>query len=436
LSTSACCFPRLGERIHSDFFCGVVAKQLLPVPAALLAASFSSKPQTEKWLESAKAFAQELPVGAVSREHAMVLHIYTQEWICYQRFNPTDLKLDAGAAPHCFNAECNKAVDDLCQTCGICGRALYCSEVCMKKHWAQHKWPSEDCPIDCNHSPYRVVNAALRLRNMKALQKSMHFSKLLLLALGGIESQVGTLYRALSNLPQAIWQTYADCKEGDQFCFDNFNSTSTDRVASEAFLGNPTSDNRRVFLVINAVASFPVSDFSEFPEEAELVLPPGSQFRVRSVITSASDPSFLELEVDQLPLQQEVLRSMGKLTAASEDFQNPITRRRLSLITTEPGEVLLNSETGVFGYSTPPHNPTWNANPSTQLGTFSVVVPQGACSGQQIQCTAPDGQCLAAVVPPGAYPGFVIQLQYQTYGALPVVYSTAALTAPIATGNV
>ena len=429
--------PRLEERIHSEFFCGVVARKVLPVSDALLAAGFSSKPQTDKWVESAEAFVQKLPVGAVSREHAMVLHIYTQEWICYQQFNPTDLnKVAGGAAPHCFNPECSKTADALCQTCGICGRALYCSEACMKQHWAQHKWPSKANPLDCNRSPYRVVNAALRLRNMDALQKSMFFSKLLLLALGGIESEAGKLYRALSNLPQAIWQTYADCEEGDQFCFDNFNSTSTDRVASEVFLGNPISNNRRVLLVINAVASFPVSEFSDYPAEAELVLPPGSQFKVRSVITNVSDPSFLELEIDQLPLQQEVLRSMGKLSESSTvpQFQNPMTRRRerrrLSMITTEPGELLLSSQIGAFGHSTPPQN---NANPSTQLGTFNVIVPQGVCSGQQIQCTAPDGQCLTAVIPLGAYPGFVFQLQYQTSVAPPVV-SSIALTTPVLTG--
>jgi hypothetical protein len=333
--------PVLQKTIHSEFFALAAACPQLPPMDALLSAAFSTEEQAKSWFHSACNFVKSISLGAVPEEAAILLHMYTQEWVCYQHFDPDPNKAAGGISHSCFNQECTSS-GEVTQVCGMCEEAWYCSEQCMKKHWGQHKWPTKDKGLDCNNSPYKVVNAALRNRAMPELTEVTPFCKLLLLSFGSLEFQCSTVFRALSHLPTGTWEAYAKCQEGDEFCFDNFNSTSTDRTASEHFLGEQCDENRRVLLIIHAVAAFPVSTFSDYPAEAELVLPPGSQFKVLSAILKDSDPSFVELQVQQLPLQREISQAMGTNSASSghakptstdisinTDFhtQNPLTRK-------------------------------------------------------------------------------------------------------------
>jgi hypothetical protein len=99
--------------------------------------------------------------------------------------------------------------------------------------------------------------------------------------------------------------------------FNNFNSTSTDKIAAERFLGANTSDNRRVFLTIACIQGFDIQAFSAFAQEAEVLLPPGSIFLVTSQVVSGSR---LDLHLQQLPPHRSVNKALGTEETQATDI--------------------------------------------------------------------------------------------------------------------
>jgi hypothetical protein len=131
---------------------------------------------------------------------------------------------------------------------------------------------------------------------------------MLLLSLGCLKPTACVVYRALSHLPQGLWDDFKAKMEGDTLVFNNFNSTSTNKAASEGFLGDDTSSNLRVFLTIDCIQGFAIEQYSAFPAEQEVLLTPGSLFCVKKCSISGSR---VDMHIMQLSPPLAVKEALG-----------------------------------------------------------------------------------------------------------------------------
>jgi hypothetical protein len=151
------------------------------------------------------------------------------------------------------------------------------------------------------------MNALLRRPpDEDSQQKLRHFlpyMKLLWMALGKLPTVSCQVYRALGGLPQFVWDQYCAYNEGGSFTWSNFNSTSTSEDASRGFLRG----TYQIFFKIRCTEGYNIKDFSEQPQEDEVLLPPGTVFRVDSAeVTKSGTVNLLEMAVTQCLIPQIV----------------------------------------------------------------------------------------------------------------------------------
>jgi hypothetical protein len=79
-------------------------------------------------------------------------------------------------------------------------------------------------------------------------------------------------------------------------------------MCTEYFLGQDSPENRRVFLTVDCVLGFDIAKYSNFEEEEEIILPPGSVFRV---VHRSCEGTRLDIHIRQLPVQQAVSEALG-----------------------------------------------------------------------------------------------------------------------------
>jgi hypothetical protein len=284
------------------------------------------------WEEDAVALNAAVVERGREQDSACFITAYTQEWYAYDfaEETPSALQAQQCASGCCASVSAaNTATKPAlfarglgAHTCGVCRAACYCSALCLELDWKRHKWPQVGAAkthadsIDCNRSPYRVLNQRLLQRALGKRAGTtgsdclMSFTKMLLLALGALDPVACTVYRALSRLPRPLWERFAQYAPGESFVLNNFNSTSTACGAAEAFLGDDVSANLRVFFRLDCIQGFSIGGFSRFPGEQEVLLGPGSVFRVVRRTVSC-DGSRLDLHAMQLPPHEKVSRAFG-----------------------------------------------------------------------------------------------------------------------------
>jgi hypothetical protein len=163
------------------------------------------------------------------------------------------------------------------------------------------------------------LNSRLLGKTLTAGDPLLPFARMLLLELGKLPADSmfvsGKVYRALSHLPVVTWEKFGRYSTGDVFCFNNFNSTSVARVAAEQFLGKEEPGNYRVFLELQCLQGFDLARYSEFPDENEILIPPGSEFRVVSTRVVGTR---VDVSAQQLPPHPLVSASLG-----NDEWQAP-----------------------------------------------------------------------------------------------------------------
>eukprot|EP01012_Entosiphon_sulcatum_P007165 TRINITY_DN13577_c0_g1_i1.p1 TRINITY_DN13577_c0_g1~~TRINITY_DN13577_c0_g1_i1.p1 ORF type:complete len:1310 (+),score=147.36 TRINITY_DN13577_c0_g1_i1:42-3971(+) len=273
----------------------------MPVPsraatvAALKSCGQFDGVNIDHWVEKAAVFVSSRRLG-VDHERAMALHMYTQEWYPHMISEAMEVRCDHPACPNRQGARVYEFVRIVLRkpvtpryTCGNCQRPVYCSEHCLQKHWSQHKYD-----LDCNRSLYRLLNRHLLNKDNKLLEPLLPYTKLLLAALASGPSRYdGVVWRAM-RLEYSMWRKYRILRPGAVFVWHTFSSTSTDAQATKEFLGHA---GHRILFRIRCVEGYSIANFSEFAEEAEVLLPMESAFKVEKVEELGE---LLEISLEQL----------------------------------------------------------------------------------------------------------------------------------------
>jgi hypothetical protein len=280
------------------------------------------------WVVKANQFHEAAQTSQIPIDTACFITSYTQEWYPYQ-FEGSHANAhskgtcDFKGCPVLSQQPIGTASFAHCKGqphgCSVCGIAHYCSAHCMETDWRSHKWPAVGIKSeDCNRSPYRVMNQRLLRKAMTSNDSLLGYTKMLMLSLGSMGSIAPcTVYRALSNLPRDLYDSFSEYEPGSEFVFNNVNSTSLDRAASESFLGEDTASNLRVFLTIQCIQGFAIEEFSDFPGEKEVIIAAGSVFRVTQKSCTGSR---LNIFATQLPSQSAVSEALGITSASQQNF--------------------------------------------------------------------------------------------------------------------
>ncbi|KAJ9446466.1 hypothetical protein DIPPA_26146 [Diplonema papillatum] len=145
---------------------------------------------------------------------------------------------------------------------------------------------------DRNPSIYHEMNKALR--TSEDIQKWAKLSSLLLALSMPIEEKTKTekdeseakvLYRGIHNLPDVVIEAHKALHRGWSYAWLAPSSTSESRQASEDFLKTTDPKTNILFEVHGCTEGLPLHQVSQFPDEAEVLLPPFSTFVVSEAPT-------------------------------------------------------------------------------------------------------------------------------------------------------
>jgi hypothetical protein len=140
---------------------------------------------------------------------------------------------------------------------------------------------------------YRTLNACLRARDRSRVTPFFSYLRLLLEALRQLPAQKRTVYRGVK------LDLSAKFRKGDEPVWWSVTSTSTtmDVLQSKEFCGQ---DGPRTVFVVQASHARDIAAFSAFASEEELILLPGAQLAVRSVVPMGGGLHLVQMdEVDE-----------------------------------------------------------------------------------------------------------------------------------------
>lgn len=153
-------------------------------------------------------------------------------------------------------------------------------------------------PENYTSNPYRIINNALMSNDDDDLLKASGVLFLVMRGLRKLPRFTGnTLYRGIREGVNV--DAY---KEGKMVVWHGLSSTSPDMNGTKAFLANSPGDKKKkgTLFIISGGWGYDIQPYSMFPEEAEILLEPGRQFRVQSVIDA--NPVVITLEMMDTPL--------------------------------------------------------------------------------------------------------------------------------------
>jgi len=173
-------------------------------------------------------------------------------------------------------------------------------------------------------SPYRVLNNSLACRNTDELEHWKPFLFYLISALKKLPNFTGTVYRALDRPLQTLSKQY---KPGNSVVWVAFTSTSKNRDIMTLFTGKSEGTLMR----ISVVEGKEISQFSLFPSESEVLLPPNTFCFVDEICTeNMKDLLKLNNGIDALILTQTPTPKELKL-----DFGNILSENYKQLLQKE-----------------------------------------------------------------------------------------------------
>ena len=105
------------------------------------------------------------------------------------------------------------------------------------------------------------------------------------------ESPHRTVYRGMKNKPADLGGNY---EKEDEFTWSGFTSTSTNMEVMKSFVGKV--GDRTLFVLKSDGCGRGLVDFSLFPSEDEVVLPPNVRFEVESVFDTGNGLVILQCQ--------------------------------------------------------------------------------------------------------------------------------------------
>ena len=120
------------------------------------------------------------------------------------------------------------------------------------------------------------LNQTLRAKNRSALKPWFAFLKLFMSALKKLPSSKTTVWRAVAN------DIGTSLMDNDESIWWSVNSTSTNLNVVQVFLNNDTG----TLFAIDTSHGKMISEYSNFPEEEEVLLMPGTRVRVKTKMNS------------------------------------------------------------------------------------------------------------------------------------------------------
>jgi hypothetical protein len=153
------------------------------------------------------------------------------------------------------------------------------------------------------NSPFNVINNALRDKNRSKLRPLFPFLRLLLQALGKLPKHKGLIFRGIPRLSE-------DCKgkESVQWGFSSC-SNSFDQMA--IFLGE--TGERTMFAIISDSAK-DIANFSSFPVEEEVLIPPCVTFKVNNKkLVTTKDPGLWLVHLEEVSSPAKLIDGYDKL---------------------------------------------------------------------------------------------------------------------------
>jgi hypothetical protein len=191
---------------------------------------------------------------------------------------------------------------DAVKRCGVKGMALNIK--CAAKHGAMMKNHGDGGALTADHIAaihmytqacdfYRTLNACLRNRNRDYVIPFFPYLRLLLEALRQLPAQKRVVYRGVK------LDLSTKFKKGDEPVWWSVTSTSTtmEVLQSKDFCGQ---DGPRTVFVVQASHARDIAAFSAFASEEELILLPGAQLQVKSVVPMGGGLHLVQMdEIDE-----------------------------------------------------------------------------------------------------------------------------------------
>ena len=119
---------------------------------------------------------------------------------------------------------------------------------------------------------YKMLNQVLRAKNPQALEPWFMFLKLFISALDKLPSLPITVWRGITDYFCA-----SDFVKGQMYTWSSINSCSSDVNVASVYVGRGG-----ILFCINAIHGKDITEYSEFQDEREIILMPGTRLQVQS----------------------------------------------------------------------------------------------------------------------------------------------------------
>lgn len=264
---------------------------------------------------------QDPPIGP--GDEVSALNLWTVEWLPLRDIQKLDKPKEKGEIVYstCTNPKCEtKYMLKTFFKCGGCG-AKYCTVECQKEDWKAHTGE-----FHCDATLSKELNRMLKRREWRRMASTWPYVKLLLWTLSKLTPFEGYLWYAMAYLRDSDWAQYAmlvpkdkdekkqrSSEGGDVFTWSCFTSCVVNRNRAESlFAKKEVARAPRVLFEIKTIEAYKISQYVEPPEPGgssssatsesadrdEVLLPPGSTFRV---LMSTTTGTLLHLVLEQIP---------------------------------------------------------------------------------------------------------------------------------------
>jgi len=159
---------------------------------------------------------------------------------------------------------------------------------------------------------FKKINNMLISRNINQINPWKSFLYYLLSGINKLPMKKETAYRVLDRPITELSKQY---QKGSKICWIGFTSTILSKDVMKYFVDE--QNKKGTFMMINIIEGRDISAFSLFPDEAELLLLPNSQFMVDEILSDQMKkqfdiPSTMDgIVLSQLTTPQHLLIKVG-----------------------------------------------------------------------------------------------------------------------------
>lgn len=302
------------------------AKEKEKAEKAAAAAAEAAKPKTRTEIllaataemsgEKKPVEEEEEPIVIEPVDEVAALNIIQVEWYPLRDLQKIEKPKDKNdeAFLMCKNMKCqDKYIPKIYVKCGACD-LVYCSYDCQREDWPTHQNEKK-----CNGTFSKNLNSALRARDMPRIKPHLPYLRLLMHTLAKMNVHEGMVWYTMAYLRDSEWQKYANLKtkeqadaskgsvSADTFVWPCFTACCVSRNRADAKLSQAKDASRtpRIVFEIKCIEGYRFSQYVEstdpttevMPERDEVLLLPGSMFRV---VSSEATASLLHMNIEQI----------------------------------------------------------------------------------------------------------------------------------------